>query len=96
MIIRNAFRPVALFHDNLVYICFGNSLKYPHFGILCQEISGNPDVVYLMCTKRCIRSAPISAKSSSTAELKPEKELTGRSDDVTIDAAEVVELEAAG
>jgi hypothetical protein len=42
------------FYDHLVYfaaicfiswqlgICFGNSLKYPHFGILCQDKSGNP------------------------------------------------------
>jgi hypothetical protein len=42
------------FYDHLVHfvaICFipwqlgilsGNSLKYPHFGILCQEKSGNP------------------------------------------------------
>jgi hypothetical protein len=43
-----------IFYDHLVYFVsiliyfmaiwytFGNSLKYPHFGILCQEQSGNP------------------------------------------------------
>jgi hypothetical protein len=27
-------------------ICFGNLLKYPHFGILCQEKSGNPGLLH--------------------------------------------------
>jgi hypothetical protein len=43
-----------IFYDHMVYfvaicfilwqfgICYGNSLYYPHFGILHQEKSGNP------------------------------------------------------
>jgi hypothetical protein len=41
------FWQFGIYFGSLVYVLaiwyiFGNSLKYPHFGILCQEKSGNP------------------------------------------------------
>jgi hypothetical protein len=52
----NTLWPFDLFHGNLVHTCFGNSLKYPHFGILCQDKSGNPDLSWMTRKRKIVQT----------------------------------------
>jgi hypothetical protein len=66
MIIWYTLWPFVLFRGRLEYLCCGNLFKYPHFGILYKEKSGNPGQNSLpdQCDQKCFRKITENAQKS--------------------------------